>query len=117
MSVNVKDEAAKRWPDLVRRADDLLPPHMIESLLLHVLRGAPCGSFLTVVLCNAPFAEVACQADEQNQVALREWAIVLHNYVPSAAWGSKENVARWREHGGWLGREQRIEKGDATCHT
>lgn len=76
---------------------------MAEALARYVYFGIMPGSFLAAVLENN-LKEAVFKADHRNKDKLREFVIVLYNYVPAEAWGSAEKVTSWLENGGIGGK-------------
>ena len=70
--------------------------NMLESLYLYVTQGVPVGDFLQAVLENN-LVEAYGRADEENTLAMRDYADLLYNEMPSPSWGSKEKVDAWIE--------------------
>lgn len=77
----------------------MLPEHMQEGVLMWINHGIMTGSFMTAIMEN-DFLNAVGQADETNKRALHTWATFLYCYAPRGSFGSKENVAAWREHNG-----------------
>lgn len=73
---------------------DTLPAHMRTGASNYLEYGLPPGDFLRAVLEN-DFAQAWARADEINTACMRDWAMWLWNYVPSAAWGSRNKVEAW----------------------
>lgn len=84
---------------------DLIPGHMQEHVRAYVMEGRPIGNFLTAIFSNN-LMEAATQADDTNIRQLADYARFLYNYVPSACYGSPENVAHWIEIGGANGLQK-----------
>lgn len=83
----------------------LVPVHMRGALQRYVELGIEPGSFLAAVLCN-DFKGAAGRADPINARRLKDWAIFLANYVPSACQGSPEHYEAWVKAGGLKGMEE-----------
>ncbi len=73
---------------------DLIPPHMREHIRAYVEDCRPVGHFLMALLSN-DLVQAALRADDENRVALADWAGFLYEYAPSNCWGSPEVVAAW----------------------
>jgi hypothetical protein len=73
-----------------------IPGHTKEAIDAYVETGAPLGGFLTAVVEN-DFMKAVVRADDENFPHLKAIAKYLYNRVPSAAFGSPENVSKWRE--------------------
>lgn len=71
-----------------------IPDYMHASLLGYICERHPVGTFLRAVLSNDLFG-AACNADEQNEVHLRDYVLFLHNHAPSGCWGSAEHYSFW----------------------
>lgn len=82
-----------------------VPFHMQDGVMRYIMQGIPGGSFLHAALTNNLTRAVG-QADHINQARLVDWAHFLHNYMPSPAWGSQEEVEAWIERGGLEGHEK-----------
>ncbi len=89
----------------------LLPDHMHDSVKRWIERGEPkpelLGSFLRAVLCGKLF-EALAHADDVNANRIKEWALFLHNYAPSACYGNPEKLTAWAERGGLVGIAREI---------
>lgn len=83
---------------------DRLPGHMQAGARRYIEQGLEPGHFLRNVLANDLVGAVS-RADSVNKQSLPEWAMWLHNDIPSGAWGSEEKVIRWIEMGGLQGLE------------
>lgn len=90
-------------------ADEQVPEHMVDSLMLYLTDGVQPGDFLTLILEN-DFAHAAGKADMKNQRALFGWAVVLGD-LPMGAWGSPEKVAVWIEGKGMRAWETQVREG------
>lgn len=88
--------------DIQRGVDRHIPEHCRDGVLEYVLHGRPVGSFLEAVFSNE-FMGACARADDVNRLALFEYAVFLHNYAPSDAYGSPERVQAWIERGGLFG--------------
>ena len=71
-----------------------IPPHMHEGIIEYVFEGRPPGDFLMAIFKN-DFVQAAGRGDFANQKSLLEYASMLYNYIPCAAWGSSEQVVEW----------------------
>ena len=76
-----------------------IPEYMHEAIQEYVDHGRPIGSFLRAILCNN-LVDAAAHADINNKLCLFEYASLLYNEIPGAAWGDKETVDRWVKAGG-----------------
>lgn len=85
---------------------DRIPHHMRDGLKRYMLNGIDPGSFLYAVLCNDLKGAVG-KADRTNQIYLREWGEYMNWYMPMAAQGSPEIVAKWIAHRGFSGLMER----------
>lgn len=80
-----------------------LDPH---GLITYVLDGTEPSGFLEAVLRDS-LSEAAARADDHNGPRLYEWAVVMYNYVPNDARGSREKVNHWIAHRGMAGLQGR----------
>lgn len=80
----------------------LIPGYMAGGIERYVMRGVPCGDFLTALLSN-DFMEAVAHADDENQSALAGWAKFLYNYTPPGCYGSPQRLAAWIAQGGLIG--------------
>lgn len=80
----------------------LVPHHLWEGILNHVLEGCETGNFLSALFENN-LLNAVCGADEVSLAGIRELMLFMHNYAPSHCWGSPQEVLRWREAGGIRG--------------
>lgn len=69
-------------------------PDMIEGLVRYKDHGTPTGGFLRAVLENN-LKEAVQRADIDNQRSLCAIVAWCYNNLPSAAWGSPEQVRSW----------------------
>ena len=83
---------------------DLIPEHMRAGMRLYVENGITPGSFLFFLLANESWSEVLALADDVNRRSMGSWRSFFTT-IPMACWGSRENVQRWMEHGGFFGLE------------
>jgi len=67
---------------------------MVSALDRYIEEGLPPGEFLKAILEN-DFVGATVKADADNFANLPAYANFLYFEVPSAAWGSKEQVERW----------------------
>ena len=72
----------------------MIPAHMHEHIRAYVEDRRPIGHFLTALLSNN-LIEAALRADDENRVALADWAGFLYEYAPGNCWGSPEIVTAW----------------------
>lgn len=82
-----------------------VPSYMHNRLIDYVMRGVPTGGFLYALLIDS-LTKAFGLADEFNRASMFEWAVVLHNHLPTPCWGSPEKVARWTRKGGMAGRAE-----------
>lgn len=80
----------------------LIPGHMTDGIERYIMRGVPCGHFLTALLSN-DFIEAVARGDDANQAALIGWAKFLYNYAPAGCYGSPAKYAAWVAKGGMTG--------------
>ena len=71
-----------------------LPEGLKIGLDLYLNHGIRPGSFLNAVLCNDLKGALG-SADENNRKLIFEIVQYFHNFIPSLAWGSSENVDAW----------------------
>lgn len=71
-----------------------IPEYMHGAISRYVVHGIEPGGFLYSFLCGNLFPAIRC-ADNINIKHFKEYAIFLHNYVPSVIYGSKEIVDGW----------------------
>jgi len=76
-----------------------IPLHMHEGIQEYVDHGWRPGGFFYAVLCN-DLVEAANKADDINKHCLFDYASLLYNDIPSAAWGSPKKVGTWVDQGG-----------------
>lgn len=86
----------------------LIPPRMRVPLCAYLAEGQRVGHFLTAVLSNN-LCDACSRADDENILLLPNYVRFLHNYAPSAAWGSPEKVKAWIEIGGVTGSTHAFE--------
>ena len=75
---------------------DNLPARMIPGLIRYIEDGILPGDFLQAILRN-DLKEACAHADDENQGLIFQYVFALHNYAPSACWGSPAHVADWIE--------------------
>jgi len=73
-----------------------VPEGLREGLIRYIVDHIPTGSFLLAVLTN-DLKEACGRADEENKYRLFDLVYFLHNFAPSACWGSKDQVRAWLE--------------------
>ncbi len=71
-----------------------IPEHMHQGIIDYVEHGTPPGSFLEAVLRNDLVA-AAAHADDINKHHLFDYAVLLHNELPSGCWGSGRRIDEW----------------------
>ncbi len=74
---------------------DGIPPMVLRALLRHWRRGMETGRFVRSCLENELVSAIG-RADEDSFRAIREIVMFLYNDLPTAAWGSQENVEAWQ---------------------
>ena len=89
-----------------------IPPYMTEGVARYVVHGILPGSFLRLVIANAPFRDVVEAADDSNRQCLPAWAAVVVNMVPGIAQGSTDAMRAWRDKGGLVGLNAENEGAD-----
>lgn len=72
-----------------------IPDRMMSGLERYIKHGIEPGGFLFSILSGKSLMEVVNRADDENLANLPAYAGYLYNEVPTAAWGSTENVAAW----------------------
>jgi hypothetical protein len=72
-----------------------LPPNFRAGLRLYIEQGVTPGSFLTACLDNDLIGAVV-RADPVSIVELPVLMRWIHNYMPSAAWGSPDKRLAWQ---------------------
>ena len=79
------------------KKEDILALPLGEELYDYLINGYKYqfGSFLTHILEN-DFVTAIGYADMNNQHLLAQYATVLHNYFPRAAFGSNEKIKEWK---------------------
>jgi hypothetical protein len=99
---------APRWYTIPKEVLRDLPEAMHDAVLMYVERGRlSAGSFLSAVVRN-DLLDAVRRADPINVLRLKEWATFFYLHVPAGAWGSREKVDRWIEHGGMHGLVERF---------
>lgn len=88
----------KQDPTIIRG----IRPNMLQSLMRYVQTGQQPGDFLCALLDNN-LREAVTRADEENRHSLHNFCLLMYNYFPSLAWGSKEKREKWQEIGGLQG--------------
>jgi hypothetical protein len=95
--INILTE--RDMPNEFKLKDDPYYPmseYITGALERYLNHGIMPGSFMTAVLENN-LKEAVARADNFNRVNLPNIVGYLWNHIPSAAWGSKEQVASWLE--------------------
>lgn len=77
----------------------LVPHHLKEGLMRHVVEGGRVGQFLDACLCNDLLGAVN-RGDPESLAGLKGIVQFLYNFAPSDCWGSPAKVAAWRTRGG-----------------
>ena len=75
-----------------------IPAHMHDGVRHYVLEHIPAGDFLMGLFRNELTSFL--RADQKNRACLESWIHLLVWDLPSACWGSPENVARWLDRDG-----------------
>ena len=76
-----------------------IPEHMHAGIQGYVDHGWRPGSFFYAVLRNN-LVDAASNADDKNIKHLADYASLLYNEIPGAAWGDSDAVDRWVKAGG-----------------
>jgi hypothetical protein len=78
----------------------LVPQYMHDSVKNWVEHHQPeprlMGMFFRSVLANQ-LTEAWVFGDVENKMALMGWAQLLHDYMPSPAWGSEAQLQAWHD--------------------
>lgn len=74
-----------------------VPEHTRGAIERYVFDRLEPGGFLTAVLCNNLMGAVG-RADSENILALKDICQFIYNEVPSVAWGSEKNIAKWLDN-------------------
>jgi len=72
----------------------MIPPTTKYQIDEYVKNRVPPGGFLNAVLSNN-LMEAFARADENNAFNMKNIMMYLYNNIPSACWGSPENVEEW----------------------
>lgn len=100
---NSAQRAHGRDMDLVQvEGVGVVPRHLLEGLMAHVVHGRAVGGFLTAVLSN-DLMEAMGRADLVSTAHLHDLVSVCYNVIPRECWRTPGNVTRWQEAGGWEG--------------
>ena len=83
----------KAWRSQLRPEIQKLPAHCRSSVYLYIMFGQPLGSFLTAVFSNK-LMEAFANADDTNQMAMKQWASFLYHSCPSGMWRSEKIVEK-----------------------
>jgi hypothetical protein len=94
--------AVERVYDELQAGKHLVPGHLWDGIVRHVIEGGKTGRFLQALFDN-DLRGAVCRADDVSLPALRELALFMHNFTPSRCWGSPAEANRWREAGGIRG--------------
>lgn len=81
---------------------ELIPEHMRQGTKLYIENGITPGSFLFFLLADEKWSDVLAMADSVNSASMYQWRQFVSG-IPMACWGSRENVQRWMDHGGYNG--------------
>lgn len=71
-----------------------IPSHCEPSMRAYLELGRPVGSFLQAVIAN-DLMDAAFRADDENAASLRDYALLLRNVFPDAAYGSRHAYTAW----------------------
>lgn len=82
----------------------LVPEHLREGLARHIEDGLQTGGALTAVLIDGRVSAVVPLLDDTSLAGIRGLLQFLHNYAPTACWGSPGKVELWRRRGGIRGQ-------------
>ena len=74
----------------------MIPDHTKAALDRYVEHKILPGGFLMAVLSNDLFGAVG-RADSQNLAALPDIVKYVYNEMPSASWGSQDQIYKWVE--------------------
>lgn len=99
------DEYREIFGDQKANLLQILPDHMIEGMILYILKGIPPGSFMLAVLAGDLF-EALRRADDVNVHALYNYGRFLISSAPIGCYGSEERVSEWIKDGGMQGLTQ-----------
>jgi len=90
-------KAGDPQPWELKRRDDLaekVPPHTLDALRKYRDCGYPVGHFLSAMMAND--LRGACnRADDENAPAICDIFRWIYNRMPTAAWGTYEDVIAW----------------------
>lgn len=92
-----------------KKAESLIPAHMVEGVCTYVEQGIPPGGFLRAVLENN-LVQSAVRADLSNRQRLVEYAQLVYWELPSGCHGSKADVDDWVKSGGLAGMLRRADE-------
>ena len=80
--------------DNLKQKYPMIPDDTLEGIMVYVKHHRRPGSFLRAVLSN-DLAKTVYSADNNDLRALVEIVKFIMWEIPSAAWGSKEQVNQW----------------------
>jgi len=103
--INVEIEALKGG--IVHAAthydDCRIPENSLNALLDWVLHGRwPSGNFIHSVIENK-LAQAVFSAGSDNLKIIKNYCILIYNYIPGDCSGSSEKMKKWNAHGGYAG--------------
>lgn len=98
-----KSDEEVRTEIMKAAAEYNVPAGTREGLARYLMYGVPTGDFLLAVLSN-DLRDAVGRADMENQRGLVYIVNFLYNVAPSAAWGSPDKVAAWRDKRGFFER-------------
>ena len=76
-----------------------VPPHLRGGLEAYILHGWPVGGYLEAVISN-DLVDACRRADPISAMALYDVCMLLVEYAPAVAWGSREKYAAWVQRRG-----------------
>ena len=84
--------------DSIKKAHELLPAHMVQSMIDYFEHGYHPGDFLSAVLANDLVGAIG-RADEKNKYRLHDYVQWLYWEAPGRpfGWGSYEAIDEWVE--------------------
>lgn len=81
---------------------DLIPEHVMETLVAYRDTGRSPGGGITAVLAN-DLGQAVARLDDENIAVLANIHIWIYNKLPRGAWGDYEAVYDWQRRGGMKG--------------
>lgn len=76
--------------------------YMVDGVRRYIENGIRPGHFLQALFSN-DLKESFKRADDNNAIAMREWAKFVYWEMPSESQGSPAKVQAWIDQGGWNG--------------